>query len=66
MAAQIRTSQRMYEQVTELVSEGEKWKSKTEVLRAFLGWMAKEPGLSPEGALWLIDSVEARHDHHFP
>jgi len=66
MAAQIRASQRMYEHVTELVSKGEKWKSKTEVLRAFLGWMAKEPGLSPEGALWLIDSVEARHDHHFP
>jgi hypothetical protein len=60
LEAQIRASQRMVEQVTELVREGETWKSKTEILRVFLGWMAKEPGLSPERALWLIDSVEAR------
>lgn len=60
LAAQIRASQRMVEQVTELVREGGTWKSRTEVLRAFLGWMAKEPGLSPEGALWLLDSVEAQ------
>jgi len=59
MTVQIRASQRMYEQVTELIRERGKWKSRIEVLRAFLGWMAKEPGLSPEGALWLIDSVEA-------
>lgn len=58
LATQVQASQRMVQQVTEFVREGETWTSKTEVLRAFLRWMAKEPGLSPEGALWLLDSVE--------
>ena len=59
MAAQIRASQRMYEQVSKFLEEGEGCRSATEALRAFLTWMAREPGLSPEGALWLIDAVEA-------
>jgi hypothetical protein len=59
MMAQIRASQSMYKQLTRFLQEGEKWESGTGVLRVFLEWMAKTPGLSPEGALWLIDAVEA-------
>lgn len=59
MMAQIRASQSMYKQVTRFLQEGEKWESGTGILRVFLEWMAKTPGLSPEGALWLIDAVEA-------
>lgn len=59
MIEQIRASQRMYEQVSRFLEEGEAWERKTEALRDFLKWMAGTPGLSPEGALWLIDAVEA-------
>ena len=59
MMAQIRASQRMVEQVARLIQEGEQWKSGMHVLRTFLEWMGKTPGLSPEGAIWLIDAVEA-------
>jgi len=58
MMTQIRASQRMYEEVSKFLGEGDRWESRTAALRAFLVWMAKTPGLSPEDALWLIDAVE--------
>ena len=60
MTVQIQASQKMYEQVSKFFGEWERRKSGTQFLRAFLEWMAKTPGLSPESALWLIDAVEAR------
>ncbi len=60
MTVQIQASQKMYEQVSKFFGEWERRKSGTKFLRAFLEWMAKTPGLSPESALWLIDAVEAR------
>jgi len=59
MIEQIRASKRMYEQVSKFIEEGESWKHGTAALQEFLKWMAETPGLSPEGALWLIDAVEA-------
>jgi len=33
--------------------------SGAELLRSFLGFMATSPGLTAEGALWMLDNLEA-------
>jgi hypothetical protein len=63
MMAQIKASQKMYRQVSRFLKEGTKCGNGIGLLRSFLEWMAKTPGLSPEGASWLIDAVEAGSIH---
>ena len=58
MMAQIDAAQTLGEKVRGFVS-GKTSASGAELLRSFLGFMATSPGLTPEGALWMLDNLEA-------
>lgn len=60
MMAQIDAAQTLSEKVRGFVS-GKKSASSGELLRSFLEFMATSPGLTPEGALWMLDNLEAEH-----
>ena len=58
MMAQIDAAQNLSDKVRGFVS-GRKSASSGELLRSFLEFMATSPGLTPEGALWMLDNLEA-------
>jgi hypothetical protein len=58
MMAQIDAAQNLGEKVRGFVS-GKTSASGGELLRSFLEFMTTSPGLTPEGALWMLDNLEA-------
>ncbi len=59
LMAQIRSSQKMVGRMRALVQAEGPPDGRAALLRSFAEWMARTPGLTPEGALWLLDAVEA-------
>jgi len=58
MMAQIDASQALTQKVRGFV-RGKGATSSSELLKSFLEFMTTSPGLTPEGALWMLDNLEA-------
>jgi hypothetical protein len=61
MMAQIEAAQALTEKVREFTQGKKADCSNGDLLRSFLEFMATSPGLTPEGALWMIENLEAEH-----
>jgi hypothetical protein len=59
LMAQIEASQMVSKRLRGFVDGGNSASSRSELLRAFLEFMTTTPGLTPEGALWMLDNLEA-------
>jgi hypothetical protein len=59
LMAQIEASQTLRGQMKEFVTKPSTQENKKEILRSFLEFQAKTPGMTPEGALWMLDNLEA-------
>jgi hypothetical protein len=59
MMAQIEAAQSLTERVRGFVGGRQSPRTSGELLRSFLEFMATSPGLTPEGALWMIENLEA-------
>lgn len=61
MMAQIEAAQALTEKVREFTQGKKADCSNGDLLRSFVEFMATSPGLTPEGALWMIENLEAEH-----
>jgi len=59
LMAQIDAAQALSRQIQGFVNGSVTGSSRAELLKSFLEFMATSPGLTPEGALWMLDSLEA-------
>jgi len=59
LMAQIESSQVFQGKMKEFLRGSRTERRTGEILRSFLEFMAKSPGLTPEGALWMLDNLEA-------
>jgi hypothetical protein len=57
MLSQIQSNQRLHRELRDLLDSFGGGASLMAGFRAFVDWMASAPGLSPEGAKWLLDAV---------
>jgi hypothetical protein len=59
--AQIQAGQETTKQLLSMVQNvpGQKPEEVINALQAFATWMNSSPGLSPEGVLWMLDSIKA-------
>lgn len=59
LMAQIDAAQALTGKVRRFVSQGRTARSGEELLKSFLEFMTTSPGLTPEGALWMLENLEA-------
>ena len=59
LMAQIEAARLLRGKMKNFISNRNTKKSRQEFLRSFLEFQAKTPGMSPEGALWMLDNLEA-------
>ncbi len=59
LMAQIDAAQALTRKVKGFVDGKKSVKSSSELLKSFLEFMATSPGLTTEGALWMLDNLEA-------
>jgi hypothetical protein len=61
LVAQIQAGQEMTRQLTAMVQnvQGQKPEDVISAFQSFATWMNSSPGLSPEGVLWMLDSIKA-------
>jgi len=59
LMAQIEAARLLRGKMKEFITKPSTDKSKKEILRSFLEFQAKTPGMTPEGALWMLDNLEA-------
>jgi hypothetical protein len=59
LMAQIDAAQALSARVRGFVSQTRSVRTGGELLKSFLEFMTTSPGLTPEGALWMIENLEA-------
>jgi hypothetical protein len=59
LMAQIDAAQSLSEKVRGFVHAKHSAQTSGELLKSFLEFMTTSPGLTPEGALWMIENLEA-------
>jgi hypothetical protein len=60
LQSQIQSSQRLHQELCDLVEAHGGGELLMAGFRAFAGWMASAPGLNAEGAQWLLDAVDSQ------
>ncbi|MEJ2605998.1 MAG: hypothetical protein P8Z41_04935 [Anaerolineales bacterium] len=58
LMSQIETSQSFRADIDKFMYDNSSSANAVDMLRSFVGIMAKSPGITPEGVLWMLDNIE--------